>query len=261
MRAELIMIGTELLLGEIVDTNASFLARNLADLGIDVYYKSTVGDNLQRGAGVLAQALGRSDAVIISGGLGPTDDDLTREIVSEVMECPLQEDRKPLPSWKSGLLNVTARRKCLPIIGSRHFPQGKRDYTQSGGDRPWLLPREGRQDGNCPPWGLSGAESDVHCNSCSAPCPEESGRILVTRNLHFVGVGESRLAEILADLLREQTNPTLALYASGGIVRVRMAVKARSREEGLAMMAPVEGIIRSRPKTICSGRIIRAWRR
>lgn len=79
------------------------------------------------------------------------------------------------------------------------------------------------------------------------------GRILVTRNLHFVGVGESRLAEMLADLLREQTNPTLALYASGGIVRVRMAVKARSREEGLAMMAPVEGIIRSRTKDYLFG--------
>ncbi|MGB4430618.1 MAG: competence/damage-inducible protein A, partial [Limnochordia bacterium] len=92
MRAELIMVGTELLLGEIVDTNATFLASNLADLGIDVYYKSTVGDNLARLQEVLKRALERSDLVLISGGLGPTEDDLTREAVSLAAECPLQEN-------------------------------------------------------------------------------------------------------------------------------------------------------------------------
>ena len=114
MRAELIMVGTELLLGEIVDTNATFLARKLADLGIDVFYKSTVGDNLERVSRVLLEALGRSDIVIMSGGLGPTDDDLTREIVSEVTKRELVVDE--------GVLREP-------------------DHSKSCGYSTWVLPR------------------------------------------------------------------------------------------------------------------------
>lgn len=254
MRAELIMIGTELLLGEIVDTNASFLARNLADLGIDVYYKSTVGDNLQRGAGVLAQALGRSDAVIISGGLGPTDDDLTREIVSEVMESPLQEDREALAELEEWFAERYGEAQMPPHNRKQAlFPKGSEIIPNPVGTAPgFYLEKDGKMV-----IALPGVSQELKAMFTATVAPllarKSLGRILVTRNLHFVGVGESRLAEILADLLREQTNPTLALYASGGIVRVRMAVKARSREEGLAMMAPVEGIIRSRTKDYLFG--------
>ena len=92
MRAELVMVGTELLLGEVVDTNASFLARHLADLGIDLFFKSTVGDNMDRLQDVLGRALGRSDLVLMSGGLGPTEDDLTREAVTS-HGVPAHEDR------------------------------------------------------------------------------------------------------------------------------------------------------------------------
>ena len=89
MRAELVMVGTELLLGEVLDTNSQWLASKLAEIGVHLYFKSTVGDNPDRLALVLTQALERSDAVIISGGLGPTDDDVTRRVVASVVNRPL----------------------------------------------------------------------------------------------------------------------------------------------------------------------------
>src|SRR3984893_12478262 len=94
MRAEILSIGTELLLGQIVDTNANYLAQQLPPLGLDLYYVSQIGDNLGRLAAAFRQGLDRSDVIITSGGLGPTEDDLTREAISAVMGAPLMADRR-----------------------------------------------------------------------------------------------------------------------------------------------------------------------
>ncbi|NLL42251.1 MAG: competence/damage-inducible protein A [Firmicutes bacterium] len=254
MRAELVMIGTELLLGEIVDTNATFLARNLAGLGIDVFFKSTVGDNLQRGSEVLAEAVKRSDVIIISGGLGPTEDDLTREIVAEVMHSPLQEDKgalEELETWFAQRYDQSH----MPVHNRKQalFPAGSKIIPNPIGTAPgFYLEKDGKMVIALP--GVS-QELKTMFSETVAPvlAQKGTGQILVTRNLHFVGIGESRLAEVLGDLLHEQSNPTLALYASGGIVRIRLACKAESREEGLEIMAPVEREIRSRTKEFLYG--------
>ncbi len=247
MRAELVMVGTELLLGEIVDTNAAFLARNLADLGVDVYYKSTVGDNFERAKGVLAHALDRSDIVIMSGGLGPTDDDLTRETVSSVLNSPLQQDDdavKDLEKWfvdRYGHVGMPPHNRKQAL-----FPKGSKIIPNPVGTAPgFLLEKNGKVVIALP--GVS-QELKAMFTASVAPALSElsSKQVLVTRNLHFVGIGESSLAEILSDLISDQSNPTLALYPSGGTVRIRMAVKSRTREAGMELMAPLERDIRSR---------------
>jgi len=247
MRAELIMIGTELLLGEIVDTNAAFLARELADLGIDVFFKSTVGDNFARACEVLAKALERSDLVIISGGLGPTDDDLTREIVAEVTQSPLQQNKEvlqELENWfmeRYGVLSMPAHNRKQAL-----FPQGSEIIPNPVGTAPgFSLLKDDKMVIALP--GVSGELKAMFASSVATLLMRQSsGTLLITKNLHFVGIGESSLEEILGDLLREQTQPTLALYASGGTVRVRMAVKAANQAEGYERMAPVESEIRRR---------------
>ena len=247
MRAELIMVGTELLLGEIVDTNATFLARKLADLGIDVFYKSTVGDNLERVSRVLLEALGRSDIVIMSGGLGPTDDDLTREIVSEVTKRELVVDEgvlKEIEDWFAERYGHSA----MPAHNRKQalFPSGSQIIPNPVGTAPgFCLDNDGKMV-----IALPGVSRELKAMFTASVAPilakRSSGQVLVTRNLHFAGIGESSLEEILADLLSEQANPTLALYASGGTVRVRMAVKADTETAGLELIEPVEREIRTR---------------
>ena len=249
MRAELIMIGTELLLGEIVDTNATFLAHNLADLGIDVFYKSTVGDNLERASGVLLQALRRSDVVIISGGLGPTDDDLTREIVSRVTERPLLLNADVLNDIEDWFAQRYGQ-SSMPTHNRKQalFPAGSQIIPNPVGTAPGFCLKKDDQVIIALPGVSQELKAMFTASVAPALARRSTGQILVTRNLHFVGIGESSLEEILADLLLEQTNPTLALYASGGTVRVRMAVKAATEEAGLKLMAPVEHEIRLRTK-------------
>lgn len=247
MRAELIMIGTELLLGEIVDTNATFLARNLADLGVDVFFKSTVGDNLARVSGVLEEALRRSDVIVISGGLGPTDDDLTREIVSRVTHRPLLEDKAILDE----LLGWFAERygqAPMPEHNRKQalFPEGSQIIPNPAGTAPgFYLETNGQLI-----IALPGVSQELKAMFSATVAPlltvRSSGQVLVTKNLQFAGIGESSLEEILADLLQGQTNPTLALYASGDTVRLRMAVKAANQEAGLKLMGPVEDEVRLR---------------
>ncbi len=254
MQAELIMIGTELLLGEVVDTNATFLARNLADLGIDVFYKSTVGDNFERVSGVLLQALGRSDVMIISGGLGPTDDDLTREVVSQITGRPLVVDEGVLGDIEDWFAQRYSH-SAMPAHNRKQalFPSGSQIIPNPVGTAPgFCLEKDGKMI-----IALPGVPQELQAMFSASVAPalkqRNSGQVLVTRNLHFVGIGESSLEELLADLLSEQTNPTLALYASGGTVRVRMAVKADTQEAGLELISPLEQEIRLRTKDYLYG--------
>ena len=254
MQAELIMVGTELLLGEVVDTNATFLARNLADLGIDVFYKSTVGDNFERVSGVLLQALGRSDVMIISGGLGPTDDDLTREVVSQITGRPLVVDEGVLGDIEDWFAQRYSH-SAMPAHNRKQalFPSGSQIIPNPVGTAPgFCLEKDGKMI-----IALPGVPQELQAMFSASVAPalkqRNSGQVLVTRNLHFVGIGESSLEELLADLLSEQTNPTLALYASGGTVRVRMAVKADTQEAGLELISPLEQEIRLRTKDYLYG--------
>ncbi|NLM41311.1 MAG: competence/damage-inducible protein A [Firmicutes bacterium] len=248
MRAELIMVGTELLLGEIVDTNGPFMARHLADLGIDVYFKSTVGDNLSRLQEVLKKAFGRSDLILISGGLGPTEDDLTREAVSLAAGCPLREDPEVI-RWIEN--RFVERYGSLTAMSPQNrkqalFPAGSEIIPNPVGTAPgFWLEKAGRIV-----VALPGVARELEAMFRETILPKlrtvAGEEALVIRNLHFAGIGESSLAELLADLVSAQTNPTIALYASGGTVRVRLAAKTAQRAKAWDLIAPLEAEIKRR---------------
>lgn len=243
MRAELVMIGTELLLGETVDSNAAYLAQELANLGIDLYYKSTVGDNWLRMLEVLTQALGRSDLVITSGGLGPTMDDQTRSCLSALAN-------------RSLVLNPTAEAQIRAYFAKTNrpmsdnnlkqafLPEGAQAIPNQWGTAPGIL----LELGNKILISLPGVPRELKNMFQASVVPylinKTDGNRLYSRTLRFVGIGESTLEEMVKDIISNQTNPTIAPYASFGEVKLRITAKAKSSIEAEALIAPVEKQLR-----------------
>lgn len=248
MNAELITIGTELLLGEIIDTNAAFLARRLADCGVDLYYKSTVGDNLERAKGVLTRALSNSDLIIISGGLGPTEDDLTRDVVSLAINRDLVKDNSVLEDLEKRFAFRYGNEESMPTQNQKQacFPKGSKIIPNPSGTAPgfWI------EIDKKLIVALPGVSKELQLMFDNFVKPEilakRTTQALAIRNLRFVGIGESNLAELLADLISNQINPTIALYASTGKVRARLGAKASSLQEGFKLIQPLEKEIISR---------------
>lgn len=228
MKAEIIATGTELLLGQTVNTNARFLSEKLAQKGIDVYWQTVVGDNAQRLEEALRLALSRADLIITSGGLGPTMDDLTKETVAKVLALPLAEDA----GWQQRLTEMFNRPGRIMTDNNRKqalVPQGAQLIANDNGTAPgvWLEHQEKifvMLPG--PPRELEPMFSEK-----VMPLLPDSGSILLSRTLKIVGIGESSLEDQLADIIAEQTNPTIAPLAKLGEVHLRLTAKARTKEE------------------------------
>lgn len=246
--AELVFVGTELLLGEILNTNAQFASERLALLGIDVYYQSTVGDNAERLAGVLRTALSRSDVVIASGGLGPTMDDITREISAEVTGRPLELNqalRAELEAWFAARGHKMVDSNLRQVM----VPAGATVMRNDRGTAPGLIiPAEGGKAIIL----LPGPPIEFRPMFEQQVLPYLTSRfggtplVLVSRTLRFVDIGESQLEDTLKDLIAEQSDPSIAPYAKTGEVHLRLATKAADPESGAARIAPVEAEIRRR---------------
>ena len=242
MRAEILSIGTELLLGHITDTNASWLAQQLGPLGIDLFYVSTVGDNLERLTARLAQARERSDLVIMTGGLGPTEDDVTREGIAAVLhETPLVDQQ----------LEASLR----AFFASRGILMPERNIKQA-----WTLPSVtilANPIGTAPGWW---AERDDKVLVAMPGVPYEmkrmwqnevlprlrlrTGESLFTRILRVAGMGESSVEERL-DAVLHSANPTVATYAKRDAVDVRITAKAPTTDEARAMVEGIEATVRA----------------
>lgn len=248
MIAELLFVGTELLLGEILNSNAQYLGERMALLGIDVYYQTAVGDNAERLAQVFRQALERSDLVIASGGLGPTMDDITRDVAAEVTGHPLQLDESlltELQAWFAGRgrpMSENNTRQCM-------VPQGARPMRNDRGTAPGLIiPAPGGKAIIL----LPGPPIELRPMFEQQVVPyltEQLGGVpltLVSRTLRFVDIGESSLEDQLKDLMAAQTDPTIAPYAKTAEVHLRLATKAVDQVEGLRRIEPVEAEIRQR---------------
>lgn len=240
MIAEILSVGTELLLGEIVDTNASHLSSELAAIGIDVYHRQTVGDNLARLTEALRTALNRAEVVIVTGGLGPTEDDLTREAIAAATDSPLVR----IPASEQHLREFFAARG-RPLAQSNlrqaDAPTGAIHLENVCGTAPGIFMRW--QDrlifaAPGPPTELC----EMTRRSIIPLLCEAQGKVprLYTRSLLLADIGESQVADLLADLISRQADPTLALYASPGQVRLRLATKATSEAEAQARLGPVE---------------------
>ncbi|HLT59373.1 MAG: competence/damage-inducible protein A [Limnochordales bacterium] len=245
VRAELVMIGTEMLLGEIVDSNAARIAQRLAALGIHVYFKTTVGDNWTRMALALSQALSRADIVITSGGLGPTQDDLTREVVAAVLGVPLVEDPEALAHVEGWFRRM---QREMPASNRKQalVPQGAVVIPNPRGTAPGIIARRGHQAVIC----LPGVPYELTAMMDESVIPylerhfAPNGR-LHSRVLKFYGIGESALAERLGDLLNME-NPTVATYAGRAEVRVRITARTSDGTAPEDLLAPVEAEVRRR---------------
>ncbi len=242
MRAEIIAVGTELLLGEILDTNSQYLAQNLTGLGIDLYYVSHVGDNLGRLSELVRRALGRSDLVIMTGGLGPTEDDLTRESVAEALGEAMEVE----PELEAHLRGWYGRRnRPMPEMNIKQatlIPSAQAIDNPIGTAPGWWVESEGKNI-VCMP-GVPHEMRKMWEEQVTPRLGMGGGGVLVTRTLKTVGQGESNVAEMVAELINSP-NPTLATYAKQDGVHLRIAAKADSRDDALGMIEELEGRVRA----------------
>jgi competence/damage-inducible protein CinA-like protein len=243
--AEIIIIGTEILLGDIIDTNAAFLARALRDAGIDLYRKTTVGDNVQRIAQAIQQSLERCDIVLTTGGLGPTVDDPTREAVALAFGV----DTELLPELWEQIQERFRRYKREPTENNKrqaYVPRGATPIENPVGTAPaFVVERDERVVISLP-----GVPREMEYLLMHAVIPYLSKRfqlkgMIKTRTIHTAGVGESQIDDLIGDL-ETLRNPTVGLAAHSGQVDVRITAKADSEVEVDALIVPIEETIRQR---------------
>ncbi len=237
MRAEIISCGTELLLGQISDTNATYLAQNLAGLGIDLYYVSQVGDNLERIVETLQRAWQRSDLIVMTGGLGPTEDDLARESISTLLGETMEVDPEQEATLRARFAHVN-----IPMV-ERNIKQATLIPSAQSLENPV---------GSAPGWWV---EKNAHIVVAMPGVPREmyrmwekvvvprlskyTGSLIFTRLLRVYGLGESAVEELL-DSLIHNTNPTIATYAKSDAVDVRISAKAEGSEKAGQLVAEME---------------------
>jgi nicotinamide-nucleotide amidase len=238
MRAEIVSIGTEILLGEIVDTNSAYVAARMPALGIDVYYKHVVGDNLGRLVEVLGRGWERSDLIITTGGLGPTEDDLTREAIAELMGEQTAVD----PDLEEALrARYRGRNAVMPERNIKQawlIPSAKAIPNPRGTAPGWWVEKDGKIIASMP-----GPPAEMTRMWEEEVAPEllkrNPGTVLVKRTLKTAGLGESNVDEIISPLLKT-TNPSIGVYARADGVHVRIAAKAPSPAQAEALIEPVE---------------------
>jgi nicotinamide-nucleotide amidase len=243
---ETIAVGTELLLGQIVNGNAAVIGAALADGGFDAHYQTVVGDNRERIASALLRALERAGAVIITGGIGPTQDDLTREGICLALGRELLYSADYAERLRE-MWARTGREMPESNLRQAHYPEGAELIPNPKGTAPGLsLSADGR-------WifVIPGVPSEMEHLLHHEVIPR-LGRLrgdeaaLRSRVLRTWGRSESQLAEMIDDLYRASTNPSIAFLASAGEIKIRISAKASGEEEALALIVPVERAIRER---------------
>ncbi|MBC5806392.1 MAG: competence/damage-inducible protein A [Candidatus Eremiobacter antarcticus] len=244
--AEIITVGTELLLGQLVDTNTAAIAAALAEAGVDVYRQTSVGDNESRIAAAVGEALSRADAVICAGGLGPTVDDMTREAVAAAAHLPLQLDEPTLADLRAFFAGVN-RPMTENNARQAMFPQGADILPNPNGTAPGFALDVGAK---CV-ISLPGPPREMTPMLHDHVMPRLKRRfgldsVIVTRVLRTVGMPESELDSRISDLFRASINPSIAVLAHLGQVDVKLTAKARSLEEALALINDLEPQVRTR---------------
>lgn len=244
MRAEILSIGTELLLGQITDTNAVFLAQRLAEIGIPLFYEATVGDNPARLAAVLRIALERSDLVICTGGLGPTEDDITAAGIAEAFGAPLEVNETAKATIEAFFAKLN-RPLTANQVKQAMLPRGAIMAPNPTGTAPgFILEQHGKIAIAFP-----GPPNEMHPMWRETVGPylqARSGQVIFSRTLRFAGIGEGALEMELKDLIAAQQAVTIAPYAKLGEVHIRLTTRAVSEAEALALILPVVAKVRAR---------------
>jgi competence/damage-inducible protein CinA C-terminal domain len=244
MNAEILAVGTELLMGQIANTNAQYISARLPDIGIGVYYHSVVGDNPARLKECLNLALSRSDIIVMTGGLGPTKDDLTKETVAEAMNRKLVLDQESLDKMRSFFKNLK-RQMTDNNIKQAYLPENSFIIRNKNGTAPGCIIEEGGKTIVM----LPGPPSEMKPMFDDTVIPyfeEKSEYKLVSKFLRIFGIGESAMEDMILDLVENQTNPTIAPYAKDGEVTLRITAKYPKSMVSKDIIAPVENEIKKR---------------
>ncbi|AKP63658.1 competence damage-inducible protein A [Levilactobacillus koreensis JCM 16448] len=247
MQAEIIAVGTEILLGQVVDTNSAFIARELAEAGIEVYYHSLVGDNADRLTAVLERARSRSDLVIISGGLGPTKDDLTKQTVAQLLGVKLVEDEVAMAKIQHHFA-VTGRKLTPNNRLQALYPAGSQSLKNTTG---MAVGAFYQSPNGADMMLLPGPPSELEPMFLKEALPRlkqayQRQEYLVSRVLRFFGIGESQLVTELGDLIANQTNPTIAPYAKETEVTLRLTASAENEAAGERLLDDMIATIKDR---------------
>ncbi|MCT8139884.1 competence/damage-inducible protein A [Anaerobacillus sp. CMMVII] len=246
MNAEIIAIGSELLLGQITNTNAQYISRQLANIGVNVFYHTVVGDNSARLSEAIGHAQKRSNLIIFTGGLGPTKDDLTKETIADSVGRSLVIDNKALENIeayfkrRNRVMTENNRKQALVIEGSMVLPN---DHG--------MAPGMAFQEGEVKYLLLPGPPKEMQPMFTTYGLPFlfsqlDKSEQIISRVLNFYGIGESQLETELLDLIEAQTNPTIAPLAKDGEVTIRLTVKHESKTEGMKLIEELETKIMSR---------------
>jgi nicotinamide-nucleotide amidase len=246
MNAEILAVGTELLMGQIANTNAQYISKKLNDIGVNVYYHSVVGDNPIRLKDSLLAALKRSDLVVMTGGLGPTQDDITKETVSEVLGKKLVLHEESLERIKT-FFNRINRKMTDNNVKQAYLPEGCIVVENNNGTAPGCIVEN---NGKIVVM-LPGPPPEMIPMLDDTVIPylrEKSEYRIVSKYLRVFGIGESQLEELIMDLIDKQERVTIATYAKDGQVTVRLTAKSKKEDEGLCEILPLQNEIASRLK-------------
>ncbi len=231
--AEILCVGTELLLGDIVNTNAAFISRRLAALGIPVYRESVVGDNPERMKDAVAESFARTDCLILTGGLGPTCDDITKETVAEYLGLEMELNGEALERMQS-YFSSTGRVMTENNRKQAFAPKGARVLQNNWGTAPGLVIEQGEKTAILLP-GPPIELEPMWRESVEPYLFERSNSVIVSKNIYILGMGESAVEAVLYDMMMNLENPTVAPYAGNGECRVRVSARASSEAEASEM--------------------------
>ncbi len=244
MTVELISVGTELLLGNIVNTNAAYLAEQCAVLGLSCFYQTVVGDNEERLTETLRTALERSDVILLSGGLGPTQDDLTKETAAKVLGRKMHMDE----SSRKRLQEFFARRK-MEITDNNWkqamVPEGAIVLANENGTAPGIImEKDGKRVILLP--GPPGELIPMFENAVFPYLAKAQPGVIYSQTVKLCGIGESKAETMVSDLITKQKNPTIAPYAKVGEVHLRITAKASAEKEAKKLIKPVVKELKNR---------------
>ena len=244
MKAEIITVGTEILLGDILNTNCRYLSRELAAMGIEMYYQITVGDNEERLLKTLDESLNRSDIVICTGGLGPTEDDITKEVCAKYFGYKLELHKPSLDAMIERFKHMNR----VPTKNNEkqaYFPKEAYILKNDNGTAPGcIMEKEGKMIVVLP--GPPKEMESMFENYVKPYLSKLTDDVIESEVLRIIGVGESKVENDILDIIDSQTNPTIATYAKGYECTLRITAKAKSVEEAKELIKPMSDEMKRR---------------
>ena len=244
MKAEIITVGTEILLGDILNTNCRYLSRELAAMGIEMYYQITVGDNEERLLKTLKESLNRSDIVICTGGLGPTEDDITKEVCAKYFGYELGLHKPSLDAMIERFKHMNR----VPTKNNEkqaYFPKEAYILKNDNGTAPGcIMEKEGKMIVVLP--GPPREMESMFENYVKPYLSKLTDDVIESEVLRIIGVGESKVENDILDIIDSQTNPTIATYAKGYECTLRITAKAKSVEEAKELIKPMSDEMKRR---------------